>query len=153
MKIFNYLIYLILLLIFMSGCSTTTPIAFPRNNLNILYYSKYNYSYEKVLINLKDLEALEDKEIDREVIERVPPKFPRELLTENNLKKNFEEVVVLKAHIDKKGLFEAIVIERSGGDYLDHSSIDALRQWKFKPSSDGDSYMIIPFTFKTGAPE
>ena len=118
-----------------------TTIKYPKNDLGILYYSKDNNSYEAVLNNFEKLTLYYPDKITN----KISPKYPLELMGDNEL----ERKVVLKVHINKSGLVRAIIIIKSGGEYLDNNCIDAVKNWVFGAYNNSPYYCTIPFTFKS----
>jgi TonB family protein len=152
MKVINNFIYIIIS-IFILGCSSSrnkvpdfkpTVISYPKNDMNLLYYSKYEYSYNDVLNNLKNVIVAPHSTIEK-LVYKIPPEFPLELVDDKDLNRT----VIVKMHVDQKGLIEAIIIEKSGGDYLDNNCIDAVKQWIFKPFQDKPFCITIPFNFRS----
>ncbi len=95
-----------------------------------------------------DIDAVLNLDEPPKPTKTVNPTYP-----EDARKNGIEGMVWVKVLIDKKGLVKrAVVIKRKGTESFEDVTLNAARQWEFKPAVAGketvDVWVVIPFAFK-----
>jgi len=142
MRKISAIVYTIVLLIFMSGCVTTSETTVTTIS------SPSQYFGEGLYIAGVDTVSYERVEIKPQLVNIPRPQYPDSARNEGA-----QGIVKIKALVDVDGSIMAVfIVQSSGHEMLDQAALEAVKKAEFAPARSNDKpvrvWVTVPINFK-----